>query len=123
MDAVRNLSDRNRAWPRWWRRVQIAARRANFFAIMEIASVLGFLLMTGLTWYLVAAQAKRGQMMPTELTATLIKARERWLKTPAFTELRQQMDSLVRSQGHALVSVRHGKVLMQRTPAQVQRLL
>jgi cytosine deaminase len=30
---------------------------------------------------------------------------------------------MVRSQGHALVSVRHGKVLMQRTPAQVQRLL
>ena len=28
---------------------------------------------------------------------------------------------LVRSQGHALVSVRHGKVLMQRTPAHVQR--
>ena len=29
---------------------------------------------------------------------------------------------MVRSQGHALVSVRNGKVLMQRTPAQVQRL-
>ncbi len=72
MDAARNLSGSNKAWPRWWRRVQIAARRANFFAIMEIASVLGFLLMTGLTWYLVAAQAKRGQMMPTELTATLL---------------------------------------------------
>ena len=30
---------------------------------------------------------------------------------------------MVRTQGHALVSVRNGKVLMQRTPAQVQRLL
>jgi cytosine deaminase len=29
---------------------------------------------------------------------------------------------MVRTQGHALVSVRNGKVLMQRTPAQVQRL-
>jgi cytosine deaminase len=28
---------------------------------------------------------------------------------------------MVRSQGHALVSVRHGKVLMRRTPAQVER--
>lgn len=30
---------------------------------------------------------------------------------------------MVRSQGHALVSVRHGKVLMRRTPAQVERYL
>jgi len=29
---------------------------------------------------------------------------------------------MVRSQGYALVSVRNGKVLMRRTPAQVQRL-
>lgn len=72
MDAARNLSGSNKAWPRWWRRVQIAARRANFFAIMEVASVLSFLVMTGLTWYLVAAQASRGQLMPTELTATLL---------------------------------------------------
>ncbi|WP_278619899.1 cytosine deaminase [Ectopseudomonas oleovorans] len=28
---------------------------------------------------------------------------------------------MVRSQGHALVSVRHGKVLMRRTPAQIER--
>ncbi|MDP3908055.1 ATP-binding protein [Novosphingobium sp.] len=72
MDAARNLSGSNRAWPRWWRRVQIAARRANFFAIMEIASVLSFLVMTGLTWYLVAGRASRDQLMPTELTATLL---------------------------------------------------
>ena len=28
---------------------------------------------------------------------------------------------MVRSQGHALVSIRHGKVLMRRTPAQIER--
>ena len=28
---------------------------------------------------------------------------------------------MVRSQGHALVSVRHGKVLMRRTPASIER--
>ncbi len=52
--------------------MQIAARRANFFAIMEVVSVASFLLMTGLTWYVVAAQAQRDQVMPSNLTATLL---------------------------------------------------
>ncbi|WP_314410493.1 cytosine deaminase [Pseudomonas kuykendallii] len=29
---------------------------------------------------------------------------------------------MIRSQGHALVSIRHGKVLMQRTPAKIERM-
>ncbi len=65
-------ASRNKAWPRWWRRVQIGARRASFFAIMEVASVVAFALMTGLTWYVVSAQAQRDQVMPTNLTATLL---------------------------------------------------
>ncbi len=65
-------SAKSQAPPRWWRRVQIAARRANFFAIMEVVSVVAFLVMTGLTWYVVAAQAQRDQVMPTNLTATLL---------------------------------------------------
>lgn len=36
------------------------------------------------------------------LTAALIKARERWLKIPAFTEIRLQLDKLVRSQGQVM---------------------
>ncbi len=36
------------------------------------------------------------------LTAALIKARERWLKIPAFTETRLQLDKLVRSQGQVM---------------------
>lgn len=39
---------------------------------MEVVSVASFLLMTGLTWYVVAAQAQRDQVMPTNLTATLL---------------------------------------------------
>lgn len=38
------------------------------------------------------------------LTATLIKARERWLKNPAFTQLRAQLDALVRSQGQVMTA-------------------
>ncbi len=63
---------RKRGWPQWWRRVQLAARRANFFAIMEIGSVVSFLLMTLITWYAVTAQSQRGQLLPTDLTATLL---------------------------------------------------
>lgn len=36
------------------------------------------------------------------LTTALIKARQRWLKNKAFTELRQQLESLIRSQGHVM---------------------
>ena len=36
------------------------------------------------------------------LTAALIKARERWLKNSAFTEIRLQLDKLVRSQGQVM---------------------
>jgi hypothetical protein len=36
------------------------------------------------------------------LTTALIKARERWLRNTAFTELRQQIEALVRSQGQVM---------------------
>lgn len=38
------------------------------------------------------------------LTATVIKARERWLKNPAFTEVRLQLDKLVSSQGQVMTA-------------------
>ncbi len=65
-------AERNKGWPRWWRRVQIGARRANFFAIMEVASVIGFLVMTAVSWFAVTRQSNSGQLMPTNLTATLL---------------------------------------------------
>ena len=65
-------SSRTHPWPRWWRRVQIAARRANFFAVMEIVAALAFLIMTATTWILVSAQSKKGQLLPSDLTATLL---------------------------------------------------
>ncbi len=65
-------SSRTQAWPRWWRRIQIGARRANFFAVMEIVAVLAFLIMTATTWVAVSAQSKKGQLLPSDLTATLL---------------------------------------------------
>ena len=59
-------------WPRWWRRVQVAARRANLFAVMEITLVLAFLIMTATTWITLDAQADKGELIPTNLTAFLL---------------------------------------------------
>lgn len=63
---------RRQGWPRWWRKAQIAARRANLFAIMEAISVLAFLVMTAVTWFALSAQAEKGQLMPSSLTASLL---------------------------------------------------
>ncbi|HEY0958848.1 MAG TPA: ATP-binding protein [Novosphingobium sp.] len=65
------FSNRQR-WPRWWRRVQVAARRANFFAVIEAVAVIAFLIMTATTWIALDAQASKGQLLPSDLTATLL---------------------------------------------------
>ncbi len=64
--------DRRKARARFWRRVQVAVRRSNLFQILEIGSVIAFLVMTGTTWYAFRAQAGRGQLLPTELTSILL---------------------------------------------------
>ena len=38
------------------------------------------------------------------LTDALVKARERWLKNPAFTELRNQLETLLHGQGQVMTS-------------------
>lgn len=71
MDAARNTS-RHRGWPRWWRRAQIAARRANIISILEVASVVSFLVMSAVSWFTVSSQSDRDQLIPSNLTATLL---------------------------------------------------
>ncbi len=61
-----------RRWPRWWRRIQVAARRANFFVVVEIVSVVAFTIMTLFTWITLNTQSNRNQLVPTDLTATLL---------------------------------------------------
>ena len=63
---------RNRAWPRFWRRMQVAARRSNLFTVLEIGSVVAFLTMTTITWVTLTSRFDKGQMLPTDLTATLL---------------------------------------------------
>lgn len=63
---------RNSRWPRWWRRFQVAARRANIFALMEIVAVLSFLIMTAINWFVISAQSRSDRLLPTDLTATLL---------------------------------------------------
>lgn len=53
-------------------------------------------------WPSLGDAAQAGEVDRATLTATLVKARERWLKNPAFTELRLQIDTLVRSQGNVM---------------------
>jgi two-component system, NtrC family, nitrogen regulation sensor histidine kinase NtrY len=52
--------------------MQVAARRSNLFPALEIAAVIAFVVMTGITWYAVNSQTGKGQMLPTDLTATLL---------------------------------------------------
>lgn len=54
------------------------------------------------SWPSLGDAAEAGEVDRATLTATLIKARERWLKNPTFTELRQHIDALVRSQGNVM---------------------
>jgi len=59
-------------WPRWWRRAQIGARRANFFAAFEIIAVIAFLMMTGITWLKLGAQSRNDELLSSSVTAGLL---------------------------------------------------
>lgn len=52
--------------------MQIAARRANVFAIIEAVSVLAFLAATATTWMVLSTQTGKGELLPSSLTATLL---------------------------------------------------
>ncbi|MCB2077685.1 MAG: HAMP domain-containing protein [Novosphingobium sp.] len=52
--------------------MQVAARRANFFVAMEVISVVAFLVMTLTTWFALENPARKGELLPSDLTATLL---------------------------------------------------
>ncbi len=54
------------------------------------------------TWPTLGDAAEAGAVDRAVLTTALIKARERWLRNTAFTELRQQLETLLRSQGQVM---------------------
>lgn len=62
---------RRAGWPRWRRRLQLSARRANLFALIEIAAGIAFLAMTVVTFATIRGRSDR-ELMPSDLTATLL---------------------------------------------------
>lgn len=52
--------------------MQVAARRANFFAVIEILSVAAFLTMTVATWIALNNGGDRRELLPSNLTASLL---------------------------------------------------
>nr|WP_309751654.1 ATP-binding protein [Novosphingobium sp.] len=67
-----NVLDRRRTWPRLWRQLQVAARRSNLFAVLELVSVLAFLGMTALTWTQITERSTDGRLLPSEVAASLL---------------------------------------------------
>ncbi len=59
-------------WPRWWRRMQVTARRANFFALMEVVAAIFFMTMTVVTWLTLSRQSGKGELLSTNVTASLL---------------------------------------------------
>ncbi|MEY8689681.1 MAG: BREX system serine/threonine kinase PglW [Leptothrix sp. (in: b-proteobacteria)] len=53
-------------------------------------------------WMTLGDTATASQIERTALTAALVKARQRWLKLPTFTELREQIATLVRSHSQVM---------------------
>jgi serine/threonine protein kinase len=63
-------------------------------------------------WPTIGESAQANEVDRAALTTALIKARERWLKNPAYTELREQLDTLVRSQGQVMSAVECAMALL-----------
>ncbi|WP_427966865.1 sensor histidine kinase [Altererythrobacter sp.] len=66
---ARSLS--NRA-PRWWRRFQVASRRANLFFWLEVAFGITFLLAIWSTWFAFTSAPANGQLLPSAKVAVLL---------------------------------------------------
>ncbi len=52
--------------------MQVAARRAKIFPVLEIVAVVAFLVATLTTWAALSNQAVKGQLLPSGLTASLL---------------------------------------------------
>jgi two-component system nitrogen regulation sensor histidine kinase NtrY len=59
-------------WPRWWRRALVGARRANFFGILEVVSVLLLFVMLGVSWLKLSSAPRAGELVPSGLAAALL---------------------------------------------------
>lgn len=57
---------------RFWRRLQVTARRANFFALMAVGSAIAFVIMSLITVYTVTRPDEKGELLSTNVTASLL---------------------------------------------------
>jgi len=71
-DTPVRTGTRKKGWPRWWRRMQVAARRANFFAILAVISIVAFLVMSAITWRTLMGGGDQRQVLPSNITASLL---------------------------------------------------
>ncbi|MEJ6009018.1 ATP-binding protein [Novosphingobium aquae] len=63
---------RRSGWQRFWRRLQVTARRANFFPLMAVAAAIAFVIMSSITVFTVTQPDEKGQLLSTNVTATLL---------------------------------------------------
>jgi len=58
--------------PRWWRKMVVAARRANFVRVLEIVSLVAFLVMVASTYFAFTTAPPDGQLLPSRQVAVLL---------------------------------------------------
>ena len=62
----------SRRTPRWWRKLQVEARRANLFFLLEAAVAVVLLTMIAVSWTTVAGHDGGEALLPSRLTASLL---------------------------------------------------
>lgn len=58
--------------PRWWRKVVVSSRRANFFLLLELTCALILVIMMGASWLSFSSGADDGTLMPSGRAAILL---------------------------------------------------
>lgn len=61
-----------RRTPRWWRRFLVTARKANFFTVIELATLGTFLAMVASTWATFSSAPADGTLLPNQQVAALL---------------------------------------------------
>lgn len=69
---ARRASRSTRRTPRWWRRFLVTARKANFFTVIELATLGTFLAMVASTWATFSSAPADGTLLPNQQVAALL---------------------------------------------------
>ena len=67
-----HAQDTARRSPRWWRRVQVASRRANLYRWLEVAAAVAFVIMLGSAYLALAGARDPGELVPSGQAALLL---------------------------------------------------